>query len=309
MTGVLEGFLVIGVVVVVGYLLARSDVLGEQGARVLSRTAFFVATPALLFSTLAAADVRAVFAAPLLVTAVTSSLACLLFVPVALARRRPAGEVVVGSMASGYVNAGNLGIPIVTYVLGDPAAVAPVLLFQLAVLTPLFTTLMDVLPDEGRGERPSWTRVVLAPLRNPIAIATAAGLAVSATGLRLPGPVAAPVELIADLAVPAMLLAFGISLRGARRPGTGATGPSLWGAVAVKNLAHPLIAWLLAGVLLGLTGPALLAAVVCAALPTAQNVFGYALRYDRAVVLARDAALASTVASVPVLLVIAAVLT
>ena len=33
--------------------------------------------------------------------------------------------------------------------LGDSAAVAPVLLFQLAILTPLFTTLMDVLPGDG----------------------------------------------------------------------------------------------------------------------------------------------------------------
>ncbi|MFP5023156.1 AEC family transporter [Pseudonocardia phyllosphaerae] len=308
MAGVLEGFLVIGVVVGVGYLLGRQRVLGDQGARVLSRTAFFVATPALLFTTLAHSDVRAVLSSALVVTAVTSSLACLLFVPVALARRRPAGETVVGSMASGYVNAGNLGIPIVTYVLGNPAAVAPVLLFQLAVLTPLFTTLMDVLPGDGRGERPSWWRLVLAPARNPIAVATALGLIVSATGLRIPGPVAAPVELIADLAVPAMLLAFGISLHGARRPGTGDTGPSLWWVVAIKNVAHPLIAWGLAGGLLGLSGPPLLAAVVCAALPTAQNVFGYAMRYDRAVALARDASLTTTIVSVPVLLVVAAAL-
>lgn len=308
MTGVLEGFLVIGVIVAVGYVLGRTDALGDQGARVLSRTAFFVGTPALLFSTLAAADVGAVFSSALLVTAVSSTLACLLFVPIALLRRRPAGEAVVGSMASGYVNAGNLGIPIVTYVLGNPAAVAPVLLFQLAVLTPLFTTLMDVLPGDGRGERPSWARVVLAPLRNPIAIATAAGLVVSATGVVVPEPVRAPIELIAALAVPAMLLAFGISLRGARRPGAGDAVPSLWTAVAIKNVVHPLLAWVLAGVLLGLTGPALLAAVVCAALPTAQNVFGYAVRYDRSVPLARDAALASTLLAVPVLLVVAAVL-
>ena len=59
-----------------------------------------------------------------------------------------------------------------------------------------------------------------APVRNPIALASGAGLAVSATGLRLPDAVLAPVELIGNLAVPAMLLAFGLSLRGAARPGT-----------------------------------------------------------------------------------------
>ena len=33
----------------------------------------------------------------------------------------PPGETAVGSMASGYVNAGNLGIPIATYALGNAA--------------------------------------------------------------------------------------------------------------------------------------------------------------------------------------------
>lgn len=116
--GVLEGFLVIGIVVAVGYGVGRAGVLGPDATRVLSRTAFFVATPALLFTTLARTDIGAVFSSNLLVTAVTSSLACLLYVPVGLLRRRPAGEVAVGAMASGYVNAGNLGLPIAVYVIG-----------------------------------------------------------------------------------------------------------------------------------------------------------------------------------------------
>ncbi len=72
--------------------------------------------------------------------------------------------------------------------------------------------------------------------------------------------------------------------------------------VALKNVVHPALAWLVGGPLLGLTGTALLAVVVCAALPTAQNVFGYAVRYDRGVILARDAALTTTVVSVPVMI-------
>ncbi|TCK26498.1 AEC family transporter [Pseudonocardia endophytica] len=303
MDGVLEGFLVIGIVVAVGYGVGRAGVLGPHATRVLSRTAFFVATPALLFTTLARTDIGAVFSSNLLVTAVTSSLACLLYVPFALLRRRPAGEVAVGAMASGYVNAGNLGLPIAVYVIGDAAAVAPILLFQLAVLTPVFTTLLDVLPDrDSAGERPSWIRTLTAPLRNPIAIATAAGLIVSGTGLPVPEPVGAPLQLIADLAVPGMLLAFGISLNGAARPGAGEIGPSLWTVVAIKNVAHPALAWVVAGPVLGLTGTPLLAAVVCAALPTAQNVFGYAVRYDRGVTLARDAALTTTIVGVPAMI-------
>ena len=118
-------------------------------------------------------------------------MACLLYLPVGLLRRRPPGETAVGSMASGYVNAGN-----------HPAQ-----------------------PDHPRQR---------------------AGLPVSATGLQVPGAVLAPVELIGNLAVTL-------------------------------------------GLLLGLSGHALLAVVVCAALPTAQNVFGYAVRFGQGVTLGRDA--------------------
>jgi malonate transporter and related proteins len=76
--GVLEGFAVIAVVVGVGYVVGRTGVLGEGAVEVLSRTAFFVATPALLFVILAGANVRAVFSAGLVVTAATSTVVCLL---------------------------------------------------------------------------------------------------------------------------------------------------------------------------------------------------------------------------------------
>jgi malonate transporter len=305
--GVLNAFVVIGVVVAVGYLVGRAGVLGPAATQVLSRAAFFVASPALLFSTLARTDVGAVFSEGLVVTAVTSVLVCLLYIPVGLLRRRPAGETAVGAMASGYVNAGNLGLPIATYALGNVTEAVPVLVFQLAVLTPVFTTVLGVLSERADGGRRSLWRTVTAPLRNPIAVATGAGIAVSATGLLPPEPVIAPIELISDLAVPGMLLAFGISLCGAKRPGAGESAPLLATVLLLKCIVHPALALLL-GLVLGLEGHALLAVVVCAALPTAQNVFGYAVRFDQGVVLGRDAALSTTVVSVPVLFAVVAVL-
>ena len=60
--------------------------------------------------------------------------------------------------------------------------------------------------------------------------------------------------------------------------------------------------------MVGLDGEALLAVTVLSALPTAQNVFVIATRYDRATLLARDAIFVSTLASVPVIAVVAALL-
>ena len=172
------------------------------------------------------------------------------------------------------------------------------MLFQLTVLAPLFSTVPDLTSARAGGERPPLLRALTAPVRNPIALASGAGLLVSATGLRPPDAILAPVGLIGDLAVPAMLLAFGLSLRGAPRPGVGDSAPSLLTVLLLKNLVQPVVALSL-GLLLGLAGHALLAVVVCAALPTAQNVFGYAVRFGQGVRLGRAAGLATTLLGVP----------
>ncbi|WBB82172.1 AEC family transporter [Micromonospora sp. WMMD882] len=196
------------------------------------------------------------------------------------------------------MNAANIGIPIAVYVLGDASIVAPVILFQLLVMTPLAFT---VLETAGGGPRRSLARVVVRPLTNPVTVACALGVTCALTGWLPPGPVLRPVELVAPMAVPTALLAYGLSLAGAPRPASGVTGPDVRLAVVLKAVVQPLVAYLVARYALGLPQPAVLAGTVTAALPTAQNVFVYAARYDRGVVLARDAVLLSTAVAAPVL--------
>ncbi|MET0764845.1 MAG: AEC family transporter [Blastococcus sp.] len=138
MTGVLGGFAALVAVIAVGWVVGRMGILGVDAAGVLSRASFFVATPALLFLTLAEADTSAVLSPALVGTAGSAVLAALLYAGLARWRwrLRPA-ELTTGALASSYVNAGNLGIPVAVYVLGDASYVAPVLLFQVLVLAPV----------------------------------------------------------------------------------------------------------------------------------------------------------------------------
>ena len=117
-----------------------------------------------------------------------------------------------------------------------------------------------------------------------------------------------PLELSAGMAVPAMLLAYGVSLRLGPRPGPGSRRPRSATIVALKLIVQPLVACLVGHYLVGLNGLDLFAVTVIAALPTAQNVFTHAVRYQRGVILARDAIFVSTVLSVPALIIIAALL-
>lgn len=305
MQGVLTGFAVIAVVIGVGWLIGRRGYLGENGREVLTKLAFHVASPALLFTTLARADLSVIFSSRLLVTAMSTAAAAGVFVVVGVVRGWGVGRTTIGALCSSYVNSGNLGIPIAVYVLGDASLVAPVLLFQQIVVTPVALTVLDL---SGPGEKGSvWLRLVT-PLRNPIAVGSLAGVAVSASGLRVPGPVMDPLTLIGNMSVPAVLLAFGISLCGSTLPGRGADRHPVLLSVLLKAVGQPAVAWALAAGVFGLHGAPLLDVVVTSALPAAQNLFTYASRYHVGETLARESILLSTILSVPALVVIATAL-
>ncbi|GAP49404.1 AEC family transporter [Streptomyces azureus] len=305
MQGVLSGFAVIAGVIGVGYLIGRRGYLGDGGREVLTRLAFHVASPALLFTTLARADLSVIFSDRLLVTAMSTAAVAGVFVAVGAARGWGVGRTTIGALCSSYVNSGNLGIPIAVYVLGDASLVAPVLLFQLVGVTPVALTVLDL--ASGGEKRPLWQRL-LTPLRNPIALGSLAGVAASASGLHVPGPLMDPLTLIGNMSVPAVLLAFGISLRGSTLPLRGAERAPVLLAVALKAVIQPLVAWALAAGVFGLHGASLLDVVVTSALPAAQNLFTYASSYRVGEVLARESILLSTVLAVPVLVVVAALL-
>lgn len=307
MTDVISGFVVIFVVIAIGYLLGRRRTLGEHGQLVLTRLVFYVAAPALLIDVVSHADLQTLFSSGLAVAGGTAAATALVYALIArLVLRRPGPEATVGSLASSYLNGGNLGIPIAVFVLGNASYVAPVMLFQIIVYAPIALTVLDMTTTGRAGS----IRGVLASIaRNPIALGGITGLILSAADWLPPEPVMDSIELLGGAAVPGALLAFGLSLSGSRVLKKGISPRrDVAVAAALKAVAQPALAYAMGHFLLGLTGHELFAVVVVAALPTAQNVFIYASRYSRGTVLARDAAFVTTLAAVPVILVITALL-
>lgn len=302
MGGVLIGFAIIGFVILVGWVLARLKVVDQDGRLVLNRTAFFAASPALLFTVLSQADVGLLFSSVLAVALLAFVAVALVYAVVARVwLTKDPSRIALAAAASGYANVNNIGLPVAIYVIGDAGFIGPMLLLQLLVIAPLLLAALDIL-TAGRA---SLVGILTQPLRNPMLIASALGAAVAALGIELPEPVLAPLEILGGAAVPLMLLAFGISLSGERplQPGSGRR--EVWLAVALKAVAMPAIAYLLARFAFGLDEQLVYACTVMAALPTAQNVYQYALRYDRATVITRDIVLVTTLLSLPVMLLIA----
>ena len=172
-------------------------------------------------------------------------------------------------------------------------------------------------------------------------LASGLGVIASATGFRLPSVLLDPMTLLGAAAVPTALIALGASLyrpparvrpdqagepEASDRAGPAAESGQAVGAdqavgaepaepalaelavISVLKLAvQPAVA-LGAAFALDLTHPELVAVVVCAGLPTAQNAFIYAQRYRAADALASRSIMVTTTLSMATLIIIAALL-
>jgi malonate transporter len=156
--------------------------------------------------------------------------------------------------------------------------------------------------------RASVGRILLQPFTNPIIIGSLLGLLVSLTDVEVPAAVMEPFRLVGAAAVPLVLIGFGMSLNGQRLLEPGSGRRDILTASAIKLAAMPLIAWVFGRFVFDLDAEQLFAVVVLAGLPTAQNVFVFAQRYERGVILARDTVLITTIGSVPVLVLVALLL-
>ena len=308
MQGVLAGFATITIVIGLGFLLAQLKILDATAQGVLTRVAFYVASPALMITVLGGTDIHRLFSANLIAS--LGSVAVVATTAVLLTRllwRREAGDAVIAAFSAVYVNAANLGLPIAAYALGDAALVAPMLLAQLVILQPSGLAVLDTItyvPAPGTSARRLLLIRLSQPFRNPLAVGSLIGLVLALTGIKLPVIINAPLTLVGGIAVPSMLLAYGISLRLGPPPGAGEPRIQIAILATLKLVVQPVVAYLIGAYLVGLTGHDLLAVSVIAALPTAQNIFTFALRYDRGMILARDMIFVTTVLSVPVILII-----
>ncbi|MFI5745994.1 AEC family transporter [Streptomyces sp. NPDC051644] len=312
MHALLSAFAPIWTLTAIGYAVGRSGLLGEQAEAVLGRFVFHVAMPAALFTMVSGARLDAFANSSMVAFAAGTALVCGLgFVAAGRLFGRGTADRAIGSMASGYVNSANLGIPVAVQVLGDASFVAQIILFQVLLVSPVILTLLDTGTGTGSGKGVVVRRMLTMPVRNPIIMASLLGVVVSALGLRLPHALAHSCDLLGAAAVPTALITLGLSLNGrpaADSPTTKhAQGSERAGraevvvAVALKTLVQPLIAFVVGGPLLHLPDHQLLAVVLCSALPTAQNAFIYAQQYGLDTRVARNSLVASTVVSMATL--------
>lgn len=302
MQGVATGFAIILVVIAAGFIAAKTGVVSGENRLVLNRIAFYVASPALLFSIVSHSDLAIMVSPVILVSAITAiTMAVLFVIGSRLFSRADVGTTTLGAAASGYSNVNNIGLPVGMYVIGEISYVPPLIIMQVVFFAPVILAVLEATRGSNRG---AWVALSRA-LTNPIIIGTGAGVIVSLAGWTVPEVIMAPVDMIGGAAIPLVLLSFGASFHGQKmlERGTGLRIVAL--ATLLKTLVAPLLAWVLAGPVLGLDAHSVFAATVISALPTAQNMYNYAATYGKSELIVRNIVFVTTFASLPVIFAIA----
>ena len=233
---------------------------------VLNRFSFFVSSPCLMFAILSKEPIFDIFHPSIIVAFFSAVLVGVVFLVLnRMFFHLNAPDATIGALNSLYLNSNNIGLPIATYILGNPALVAPILVMQQAIFTPVGLTVLDV-TTKGKV---SIKEIAKQPLHQPLLIGSLLGIVVSAISAKsgwfpVPKFIFDPIDMIGDSAVPMILMAF--------------------------------------------RGSELYACVVLAALPTGQNVYNYAARYNVGLTFARDGILMSTMTSPVFIAIIAALL-
>jgi predicted permease len=262
---VLPVFLVAGA----GFILASFVPID---GRSVGRLLFYLATPSLVFRSLYQTKLDAQALQHLAIVAVSAAVVTGLlgWVVSADQERKTRAALVLTSAVS---NNGNMGIPMSYYAFGDAGAALATVYY--VIMSFMSNTFGAAVASAGQA---GWRASLQQSLRVPVLYAAILGLTFNATNVATPVTVMRAIDLLADAAIPGMLVLLGVQLRAA---------PILHSrtviarSVAVRLLASPSIAWVIC-LLLGITGVERNVLVLQAAMPTAVMAAVLATEFDTA---------------------------
>jgi malonate transporter and related proteins len=244
----------------------------------LSKAAFNIFAPALLFRTTAGVSVASL-PWPMLAAYFVPALVLLLGTYAVERIRGPATPVAptVRGLSVTFSNTVQLGIPVVTALFGTAGLALHIAIVSLQSLVLLTTATVLAEHDLGGGASLA-ARVVQTARRSvihPVVLPILLGLGYNATGLAIPGILDDVLATFGAAVVPVSLVTIGLSLqlygvRGSFRP----AAVMSFGKLVLHPALVLAMAWLL-----GLHGLPLVIVVLCAALPTGANVLLFAGRY------------------------------
>ncbi len=267
-------------IIITGWLAGWLGYISRSLADGLVHFAYNVAMPALLLVTIAQEPAGNLLEWRFLLAFGGGSILCfaLVFLTVRAGWGRDLASSTIYGMAAAMTNTGFVALPILHSIYGQPA-VLPAAIATVFVAGVMFPATVILLESAGRGahaKTPGSLMLAKQIVLNPMVLSTLIGLAWAITDLPMPAPLAAYLNIFAAALTPCALFAIGLSLS------VDGIRSNLMASIvlaAVKLLIMPLIVYGLC-VVLGLNPLYTIAAVICAAVPTAKTVYILAGEYQ-----------------------------
>ncbi|QWE10380.1 AEC family transporter [Polynucleobacter sp. es-EL-1] len=263
--------------ILLGYLSGKSGKLGANASIELNRFVIWLALPAQLFNFAANSGWETLwqpgFIAAFLISALIVFVLVLIFY---WYQGRDLAAASFAGLSASYSNTGYMGIPLCLLALGqDGLAPAIIATFLVFILFALATILIEIdMLSHKKSHEIVWS-VLKSLASNPLLVSPVLGLAWSASGWVIYDPLAQVISFLAAAATPCALVSIGLFLI---RKDENASS-KVWGISFGKLIIQPIIAWLIAGPLLGLPTLWVNAAVILAAMPTGTGPYMLAQYY------------------------------
>ncbi len=263
--------------ILLGYLSGKSGKLGANASIELNRFVIWLALPAQLFNFAANSGWETLwqpgFIAAFLISALIVFVLVLIFY---WYQGRDLAAASFAGLSASYSNTGYMGIPLCLLALGqDGLAPAIIATFLVFILFALATILIEIdMLSHKKSHEIVWS-VLKSLASNPLLVSPVLGLAWSASGWIIYDPLAQVISFLAAAATPCALVSIGLFLI---RKDENASS-KVWGISFGKLIIQPIIAWLIAGPLLGLPELWVNAAVILAAMPTGTGPYMLAQYY------------------------------
>ena len=282
-----------------GYFLARFNVISSAGQKDLSTLTFTILIPSMLFLGISKADLSnafygvflAAYFIPVLIVYVTAMIVAKLFF------RFKEPNQTAFALSSVFSNATVIGLPIAIYILGNDVLVplSIIVTFHSFLLFSAATLTAERHDLSLKRFWPQLIKIFMGFVKNPITMSLLLGTAVNFSGLKLPVVLNDAIDFIGSAAVPIAFIVLGASLNayGIR----GHFTPALF-IVALKMILLPFLVWYAMFHVIELEALWAKTAVILAATPVgiATNVFAQRYSCDKGLV--PSAIVISTVLSI-----------
>jgi malonate transporter and related proteins len=292
---VLPVFAIIGL----GYLAVRFKLYPSDGVRGLVAFVNNFATPCLLFQAMLTSDFSSTFNFHILIPFYIGSLFSLVagaIIAVRFFKNRP-GEGIASGFAAMFTNTVLIGIPITQRAFGDAAmpTVFSIIAFHAPMLITIGMLVMELVRRDGAPIHHALGVAAIRIVQNPLLWGVALGLTGNILDIDLPEPADAFFIMMAAAVLPAALFGLGGALNEYRLADNWSQALAM---SVLKLIIHPIIAWVIMVPILKVDPDIARYGVLLAAMPTGINAYVFATYYNRAVNVATNTILISTVLSI-----------